>query len=374
MIVTGDLVRTGGMDVANLHLARYLAGAGREVHLVAHRVDEELLAMPGVQWHRVAKPLDSYLLGARALARAGRRWGRTMAARGGHTVVNGGNCAGTDANWVHYVHAGHRPEIATSAGRRMLAQWKHRQYVVDERRALHAARVVIANSNATKRELVARVGIRAERVHTVYYGADAAYHRPPSDAERVDARKSLGWQDERPGVAFVGALGDRRKGFDVLFAAWRALCEDRAWDARLVIAGAGSELAEWRRTAEAAGLADRIHFLGFTRDVRRVLWACDAIAAPARYEAYGLAVHEAVCCGLPAITNPDAGVAERLAGLEGLQPERRENAAALAAALRRWHDDRDRWARAARQTSAELRAWSWDDMAAQIVHFMESAA
>lgn len=373
-MVTGDFVRTGGMDVANYHLARYLADSGHEVHLVAHRVDAALLAMAGVRWHRVAKPLNSYLLGARALRRAGGRWGRLIMDRGGRMIVNGGNCASPDTNWVHYVHAGHRPEVTTSTARRFLGRWKHRRHVGEEHDALHAARMVIANSNATGRELVSRIGVPPERIQTVYYGADAAYHRPPTAAERAAAREALAWRDDRPGVAFVGALGDRRKGFDILFAAWRMLCDDRAWDARLTVAGAGSELAAWRRAAEAAGLGDRIRFLGFTPDVRRVLWACDVIAAPARYEAYGLAVHEAVCCGLPAIVNPDAGVAERLAGLHGLQPEQRESPDALAAALRRWRDDRDRWTAVARDASVELRAWSWDDMAARIVHLMEDAA
>ena len=108
VIVTGDFVRTGGMDVANFHLARFLAAQGREVHLVAHRVDPELLTLPGVVWHRVPKPLDSNLLGSDALRRAGSQWGRAMAARGGQLVANGGNCTTPDLNWVHYVHAGHR--------------------------------------------------------------------------------------------------------------------------------------------------------------------------------------------------------------------------------------------------------------------------
>ncbi|MDE3216686.1 MAG: glycosyltransferase family 1 protein, partial [Gemmatimonadota bacterium] len=70
-IVTGDLVPTGGMDAANLRLADYLARAGADVRLVAHRVAPQLLARPGVVWQRVAKPLNSYRLGAPLLARAG---------------------------------------------------------------------------------------------------------------------------------------------------------------------------------------------------------------------------------------------------------------------------------------------------------------
>jgi glycosyltransferase involved in cell wall biosynthesis len=206
------------MDVANFHLARHLAEIGREVHLVAHRVAPDLLAMPGVQWHRVAKPFNSYLLGEGALARAGSRWGRTLAARGGRLVANGGNCVSPDLNWVHYVHAGHPPAVAASWRRRLQGAWTHRRFVAAERSAVRAARLVVANSNRTRRDLIALVGAAPERVHTVYYGTDADYHRPPDANERLEARQALGWSDGRPSLAFVGALGDRRKGFDQLFA------------------------------------------------------------------------------------------------------------------------------------------------------------
>ena len=48
LLVSGDFVQTGGMDLGNFHLARYLARQGETVHLVSHRVDPELLAYPNV--------------------------------------------------------------------------------------------------------------------------------------------------------------------------------------------------------------------------------------------------------------------------------------------------------------------------------------
>jgi glycosyltransferase involved in cell wall biosynthesis len=341
------------------------------VHLVSHRVDPDLQQSPGVTWHRVPKPLNSYTLGRGRLARAGRHWARAMSEQQGVCVANGGNCISPDLNWVHYVHAGHRPTVARSVARRLLGAWNYRQFVAAERAAVGAARIVIANSDRTRRNLIEDVQAPAERVHTVYYGADATYHRPPSSDERRMARQMLGWNDDRPGVAFVGALGDRRKGFDVLFAAWQALSADRGWDARLVVVGAGQELAAWRRRASDMQLGSRIQFLGFTSEVRRVFWACDAVVAPARYEAYGLAVHEAVCCGLPAIVNADAGVAERLGALSALRPQRPGDSAALAGALREWSGARAHWAELAAPVSRELRGWSWDDMAARIVALAE---
>ncbi len=372
-IVTGDFVRTGGMDAANYHLACYLASVGQDVHLVAHRVDPRLLEMRGVVWHRVSKPLNSYLLGEPLLARMGARWGRLGAGTGGRLIVNGGNCIGEDTNWVHYVHAAHQPEPVASIGRRLLGSWTRGRFLAAERQALHQARLVIANSNRTADDVVNRLGVARSLVRTVYYGTDATFHRPPDTAERGAARAALGWSDDRPGVAFVGALGDRRKGFDLLFSAWEDLCRDTAWDARLVVVGAGRELPAWRTRAAAAGLGDRMQFLGFTHDVRGALWASDAIVAPARYEAYGLAVHEAVCCGLPAIVSPHAGVAERLHGLEPLQPTRQDDPAALALVLRQWRTDTATWTRQAAELSLELRAWSWDDMAGQIRRLMVAA-
>src|SRR4029078_13350876 len=69
-IAAGDFTPLGGMDRANYGLARYLAGAGRDVHLIAHRVWKDLQARPRVTVHHAPRPLGSHLLGAPLLARA----------------------------------------------------------------------------------------------------------------------------------------------------------------------------------------------------------------------------------------------------------------------------------------------------------------
>jgi glycosyltransferase involved in cell wall biosynthesis len=233
---------------------------------------------------------------------------------------------------------------------------------------------VIVNSERTRADVVQRVGVPDSRVRTVYYGTDPAVHRPPTAAERREARAQLGWRDDTPAVAFVGALGDRRKGFDLVFEAWRLAARERTWHARLVVMGAGQELPEWQARARREGLADVIRFIGFTQDVRGHLWACDAVVAPSRYEAYGLAVHEAVCCGLPAITSAEAGVSERLRGLEGLQVNDLRDPGGVHATMAVWYADREAWRRKAEECSAALRAWTWDDMSAAIVRAMQEVA
>ena len=381
LVVAGDFVRTGGMDAANHALASYLARSGRETHLVAHRVDPELAALPGLHVHRVPRPFGAHLLGFPLLS-AGGRWQRTLqsgavAAQGKPlrplvTLANGGNFPGR-ATWLHYVHAAYRPEIAGRPLRRAVEHVARRHALEDERFVARRAEVVIANSRLTARHAVELLGADPARVHTIYYGADPERFRPPSAEEREAARRAL-QLDDGPALAFVGALGDRRKGFDTLFHAFAFLAAtEPEWDATLLVAGAGAELEEWKRHGDRYGR--RIRFLGFCDDVREALWAADAVVAPTRYEAYGLAVQEAICCGLPAIVSRTAGVAERIpAPLDALLLDNPDDAAGLAGTLLAWRAGIDAHRAAALELSAGLRAWSWDQMAARLVDIIEAAA
>ncbi|HEX5724377.1 MAG TPA: glycosyltransferase family 4 protein, partial [Longimicrobiaceae bacterium] len=249
--------------------------------------------------------------------------------------------------------------------------------LADERAAVRRARVVIANSRRTGRDAVERLGAAPERVHAVYYGTDPERFRPPSPEERAAARAALGVEGDTSVAVFVGALGDRRKGFDTLFRAWTevrsAKCEVRSAPVLLVV-GTGSELPAWRARAAAEGLGG-IRFLGFRGDVREVLRAADLLVSPTRYEAYGLAVQEALCCGLPALVSADAGVAERYpASLHPLLLADPDDAAELRDRLRDVLADPGRYRSAVLALSDELRAWSWDRMAARIVDILEGAA
>jgi glycosyltransferase involved in cell wall biosynthesis len=384
LIAAGDFVRTGGMDAANFALAGYLARIGRETHLAAHRVDPELRRLPGIHAHWVPRPLGSHLLGFPLLALCADLLGSTL--RGGFvrppvlpprrmvTLANGGNFHGR-ATWLHYVHAAYDPEIAGRPVRRAVhaaAGWKMRR---DEREVARAAAVVIANSERTAGHAVDLLGVEPSKVHVVYYGADAERFRPPSPEERSRARLAMRIHGEAPVLAFVGALGDRRKGFDTLFHAFHFLCHAQpGWDATLLVIGTGAELDDWKRRAEAARLGRRIRFLGFRLDVREVLWAADGFVAPTRYEAYGLAVHEALCMGIAPVVSRRAGVAERIPpALHPLLLDDPDDVPELAARLVDWAANLEPYRAAALDASVAIRGWGWDQMAARIVDIVEGA-
>jgi glycosyltransferase involved in cell wall biosynthesis len=372
-IVSGDFVKTGGMDRANYALADYLSHRSRSLELVGHRADSELTARDSVRFRAVRKPFGSYVLGEPFLDFAGRRAARSTERRSGTTVVNGGNCIAGTVNWVHYLHTVYPPPV--SARPRGARVWLHGISARRrERRAIPLARVVIANSAATRRAVIEHLGVPPERAFVVYYGMDAAHFAPTTAEQAAENRRELGWPD-RPCLAFVGALGDRRKGFDTLFAAFRELSRASSWDADLVAVGAGAEIERWRARAAEEGLEGRVRLLGFRKDVPAILGACDALVAPARYEAFGLGVAEALARGLPAIVSAHAGVAELYPDeLRDLLLEEPESVAELVSSLRRWREALVEQRRRVESVSKKLRARSWDSMAAEIAELIERHA
>lgn len=365
LMIAGDFTPLGGMDRANHACAMHLAGSGgRSVHLVAHRVWADLAGQPAVRVSPVRRPLGSHLIGAPLLAIAGEREARRL--RPAHVLANGGNANTGDVTWIHYLHAAHVPQ-ARGMRRRLQVRAAHDYYVRREKAGLERARLILCNSERTASDVQDRLGIEPTRTRVVYYGSDGDQFSIRSDDERNRARRDLGWPDDRPVALFVGALGDRRKGFDRLLEAWTLLCRDAAWDADLAVTGHGAELGQWRRRAVDLGLDARVRFLGFRTDISRVIGASDVMIHPARYEAYGLGVHEAICRGVPAIVSARAGIAELYPpGLADLLIADVEDPAEIADRLRCWRADVPSAAARIRPLSDRLRARTWADMGAEI--------
>lgn len=380
LIVSGDFVKAGGMNQPNYELARYLAEEGFETHLVGYRVADDLARHRGVTFHRVPKPAGSYFLAQPLMNWVGRRWARAIALADGRVIVNGACCDWNDINWVHHVQAVFAPRVMAGWSRRLKNRAQRRLDLAAERRVVRRATLAITDTERMKHDIVERLDFPAERAHAIYLGIDPALFRPPTPDERAAARTRIGAGniDSAPGrplVAFVGALGDTRKGFDTLFSAWAALCAESAWDADLVVVAMGAELAAWKARAVTAGIAPRIRFLDFDRDdtfIARVLWGCDALVLPSRYEGYGRPVQEALCCGLPALVSRASGIAEQYpSNLADLIIPDPEDVADLAARLARWRNATDEWREKIRPFSAVLRDHTWRRMAEQVVSTIE---
>ncbi|MBE9013388.1 glycosyltransferase, partial [Pseudanabaenaceae cyanobacterium LEGE 13415] len=83
-----------------------------------------------------------------------------------------------------------------------------------------------------------------------------------------------------------------------------------------------------------------------------------------------LGVHEALCCGIPAIVAQTAGVAERYpAALSRLLLSDASHVAELINALYHWQSHQQQYEHLMRtQVSPVLRSRTWDQMAQQILN------
>jgi glycosyltransferase involved in cell wall biosynthesis len=377
LLVAGDFTLSGGMDRANYHLAWHLAERTDSlVRLVSHRVAEPLATHPRVEVHRVRRPLGRHFLGAACLNRAGRRLARERTRANPHTrvVVNGGNCLWPGINWVHMVHhacprADAGAPLAFTLKNRLARAWARRA----ERAAFAQAQVLIANSEKTRQDLITHLNVPPERIAVVYLGVDAEKFGPVSAVERAAARRQWGVGDALT-LVFVGALGyDRNKGLDTLLDACLRL-RRRVPPFRLLAAGNGA-LDSWRREVERRGLGEQVRLVGQVQDMPGLLAAADLLVSPTRYDAYGLAVHEAICREVPAVVSGAAGIAERFpAALQRLilrdvnDPD--ELAERIVDALVEREDCREAVAR----LGAEWRAHTWDGMAEAMQDAVERAA
>lgn len=375
VLVAGGFHDKGGMDKANAALASFLIRRGHRVHLVAHEVFPGLACEELVVVHRVQKPLGSYFLGGWLLGEVGKFVARRVLTEspGARVVVNGGNCAWPDINWVHSVHQAWPPfdpgaPLWFKAKSRVDKSFDRRR----EHKAIRSAKVVIANSERTRRDLINLLGVSERKIRTLYLGSDSELGPVAPDCRRA-ARAWLGKPLDHPLAAFIGAIGyDANKGIDTLVRAWRMLCSRSDWDVDLIVAGSGRGDRRWKKQIDRAGLAGRIQMIGFTERIADVLAAVDVLVSPVRYEAYGLNVHEALCCDVPAIVSASAGIAERYpSALFDLILRDPNDVDELVERLLAWRSRNDLWKELVKPFGAELRDRKWRAMARDLVEFAD---
>ncbi|MEQ4305063.1 glycosyltransferase family 4 protein [Plantactinospora sp. B6F1] len=221
-----------------------------------------------------------------------------------------------------------------------------------ERQTLRAVPVIVATSAGTGRALVERHGLPAARVHVVPPGVAAA-----PLAEGTDGATGL--------LSVASVIP--RKGHDVLVEAL-ATIPDRAWTCRCVgpVDRDRGHVDRVRRLAEAAGLTDRVRFLGprTGAELAADYATADLLVLASRAEPYGMVVTEALARGIPVLGSAVDGLPEAIGRTpDGIVPGLLVppgDPAALAGALRRWFDEPDlrhRLRTAARQRRADLPGW-----------------
>jgi glycosyltransferase involved in cell wall biosynthesis len=196
-----------------------------------------------------------------------------------------------------------------------------------------SADLVVAPSDFVARRLRAH-GVRRP-IEILPTGVDPGRYRP---GDRALARRTVGLDADARVLLYVGRL-DREKNLDFLLDAVARVGASRA---RLLLVGRGTQAAALRRRAAALGLAPRIDFRGGVPPDRLPAYyqAADAFVFASTTETQGLAVLEAMACGLPVVAVRASGVEEVVVeGVSGLLVP--EDPAVFAAAVTEVLEDPD---------------------------------
>ena len=167
-----------------------------------------------------------------------------------------------------------------------------------ENLGLAVADLVIVNSEAVRREVLAR-RIPIRRVEVVPNGVDLARFTPAAD-----------WPADDGSILFVGRLV-AQKGVDVLLRAFSVLLR-RCPQSRLVVIGDGDLELYLKRVARHLGLPNRVSFVPWRTGEALVerYQRAQMVVMPSYYEPFGIVALEVMACGRPVVASRVGGLTE----------------------------------------------------------------
>jgi glycosyltransferase involved in cell wall biosynthesis len=241
-----------------------------------------------------------------------------------------------------------------------------RLFIGLERLLARVSDAIVAISPAIERELREQFRIgRAAQYRVVPLGFDLGSFAAVDDAMRVRARRELDVPDGADVVCTVGRL-TAIKQHGLFLDAVAAAARSRPHLIAL-IAGDGELRSDLERYARQAGVADRVRFLGWRRDLATIYAATDVFLLTSRNEGTPVALIEAMASGVPGVSTDVGGVKDVIADETMGARVPNGDVAGLAAAIVRYLSDRDgRKAAGQRARAAVIERYSLDRLVRDI--------
>lgn len=365
-IVTHKIKKGDGQGRVNYEVAQEAIRRGHQLTLLASEVAPELEDNSQVNWIRIpVKGYPTEFVRNFIFAQKSADWLRQHRSEIDLVKVNGAiNLAAADVNAVHFVHSSWlRSPVHISRNRRDLYgfyQWLFTAFNARwEKQAFQKAQVVVAVSEKVAQELV-NIGVPCSRIRVIVNGVDLEEFAPgPSN------RQKLGLPENVTLALFAGDIRTPRKNLDTVLHALA-----KVPDLHLAVVGhtQGSPFPE---LATSLGLSDRVHFVGFRRDIPQIMQAVDLFVFPSRYEACSLVLLEALSSGLPVITATATGGGELVTPECGIVLSDSDDIDALAVALMSLVSDRALIQQMGKAARSVAEKHSWTTMAQTYVDLFE---
>jgi glycosyltransferase involved in cell wall biosynthesis len=217
------------------------------------------------------------------------------------------------------------------------------------------ARLVLAPSESTRRDVVRLLGLDPAKVRVIPYAAGPAFRPVSPDPERMERLYGV----RPPYFLYVGTLEPRKNLERLLRAFARAL--PALPRASLVLVGQrGWKFAATLREAARGDLHGRVVMPGYVpeEDLPTLMSGALAFVYPSLYEGFGLPVVEAMACGTPVMTSRSSSLSEIAEGAALLIDPHDE--AAMADGLRALAGDEALRSDLAERGRRRAALFSWD--------------
>jgi len=227
-------------------------------------------------------------------------------------------------------------------------------------RSVQRADHILADSQATKDDLIALYNTPPEKITVLLSGVDARFH--PTDDPAVCSNYNI---PARPYIFSVGTVQPRKNYARLIHAL--ALLRGRGYDLDLVIAGGKGWLEDPIYAAiREVGMDDFVHFIGFAddADLPALYSAALITAVPSLYEGFGIPVLESMACGTPVVTSNVSSLPE-VAGDAALTVNPTD-LDAIVETLCRLIDDESLRADLIAKGIARAHSFTWDRAAEQL--------
>ncbi len=232
-------------------------------------------------------------------------------------------------------------------------------------RSVRRADLVLADSQHTKKDIVALLGIPSERVMVILGGTESRFQRVTDEARLEQVRQRYGLS--HPFILGLGTL-EPRKNLAGLISAYGILRARQAIPHELVIGGRKGWLYQgiFDRVAEL-GLEQQVRFLGFVadEDLPALYTLADVFAFPSFYEGFGIPILEAMACGTPVVASNASSLPE-VVGEAGLMVSP-EDTEALAQALGQALQDTPLRRTLISRGYEQARRFTWERAAGQLL-------
>lgn len=262
-----------------------------------------------------------------------------------------------DLGYRHYPEA-HRPFD------RWYLDWTTRRHT-------RVAAQLIADSQATKRDLIDFYGASPDHISVVYLGRDETL-APVTDPRQIAAVKAK-YNISGDYFLYLGTLQPRKNLVRLVEAFHAALASLPDESLKLVIAGRQGWLyADIFKRVQGLGLTGRVLFPGFIAESDKPALLSGALAYifPSLYEGFGLPVLEAMACAAPVLTSNVSSLPE-VAGTAALLVDPQDTPQ-ISAGLVQLATDPDLRRHLVEQGFRQIRQFSWTQAAGQVLEILES--